>query len=163
MCGRYTLYSSPQSIAEAFQVSHLSDFSRRPFKTWRTSLVSAKLAAIGFGLTCILYASNAPAQHLWWNLMGMHNATCIYGEITVLATHPGIYYCGANWHPGEPAGGYCGIQHNGPAEKRTIFSIWDTAPELHPKVTVADAKTIFNRFGGEGTGAYAYAMALEGR
>ena len=88
----------------------------------------------------------------------MHDSTCIYGEITVLATHPGIYYCGANWHPGEPAGGYCGIQHNGPEEKRTIFSIWDTTPELHPKVTAANAKTIFNRFGGEGTGAHTHML-----
>ena len=56
-------------------------------------------------LTCI----SAQAQHLWWNLEDQKEATCLYGEITVLATHHGIYYCGANWHPGEPAGGYCGI------------------------------------------------------
>ena len=56
-------------------------------------------------LACI----SAQAQHLWWNLEGQKEATCLYGEITVLATHHGIYYCGANWHPGEPAGGYCGI------------------------------------------------------
>jgi len=34
-----------------------------------------------------------------------------------------------------------------------IFSIWDTSPELHPKVTQADAKTLRNRFGGEGEAA----------
>jgi hypothetical protein len=100
----------------------------------------------------------AAAQHLWWNLDGVSDATCVYGEIQVLATHAGIYYCGANWHPGEPAGGYCGIQHNGPKERRTIFSIWDTTRDLHPRVTEADAHTIFNRFGGEGTGAHTHVI-----
>ena len=100
----------------------------------------------------------AQAQHLWWNLDGQKDAKCLYGEITVLATHPGIYYCGANWHPGEAAGGYCGIQHNGPQERRTIFSIWDTSAKLHPRVTEADAQTHFNRFGGEGTGAHTHML-----
>ncbi len=101
---------------------------------------------------------HAHAQHLWWDLQGQKDATCLYGEITVLATHPAIYYCGANWHPGGPAGGYCGIQHNGEKERRTIFSIWDTSPELHPKVTAADPQTIFNRFGGEGEGAHSHML-----
>jgi hypothetical protein len=104
----------------------------------------------------LLSCAPACAQHLWWNLQGQRDATCLYGEITVLATHPAIYYCGANWHPGEPAGGYCGIQHNSPQERRTIFSIWDTSPELHPKVTEADPATLFNRFGGEGEGGHTH-------
>ncbi len=106
----------------------------------------------------LLFSANARAQHLWWNLEGQRDATCLYGEITVLATHTNIYYCGANWHPGEPAGGYCGIQHNGPHERRTIFSIWDTAPDLHPRVTQADPETIYNRFGGEGEGAHTHML-----
>lgn len=109
-------------------------------------------------ITILFLAANAQAQHLWWSLKSQQDATCIYGEITVLATHPAIYYCGANWHPGEPAGGYCGIQHNSEKERRTIFSIWDTTPELHPKVTAADPKTIFDRFGGEGTGAHTHML-----
>jgi Domain of unknown function (DUF3472) len=108
------------------------------------------LAAVFLSVRC------AMGQHLWWNLEGQKDAVCLYGEITVLATHPGIYYCGANWHPGEPAGGYCGIQHNGPNERRTIFSIWDTTPELHPRVKEADSRSVFNRFGGEGTGAHTH-------
>ena len=98
------------------------------------------------------------AQHLWWDLGGEREATCLHGEITVLATHPHIYYCGANWHPGEPAGGYCGIQHNGPRERRTIFSIWDTTPTLHPDVIEADPRTVFNRFGGEGEGSHTHRL-----
>ena len=106
----------------------------------------------------LLLCGNVQAQHLWWNLEKQENATCLYGEITVLATHPAIYYCGANWHPGEAAGGYCGIQHNSLQERRTIFSIWDTSPSLHPKVTAADPKTVFNRFGGEGEGAHTHML-----
>jgi hypothetical protein len=106
----------------------------------------------------LLLAVSAEAQHLWWNLEEQTDATRLYGEITVLATYPAIYYCGANWHPGEPAGGYCGIQHNGEKERRTIFSIWDTAPKLHPNVTEADPQTIFNRFGGEGEGAHTHML-----
>jgi len=106
----------------------------------------------------LLSCPKADGQHLWWNLEGQKDATCLYGEITVLATHPAIYYCGANWHPGEPAGGYCGIQHNGVKERRTIFSIWDTTPKLHPQVTQSDAETIFIRFGGEGEGAHTHML-----
>jgi len=111
-----------------------------------------RLVALLVFLACV----SAQSQHLWWKLEGEKEATCLYGEITVLATQPGIYYCGANWHPGEPAGGYCGIQHNTARERRTIFSIWDTTRTLHPKVTEADPKTIFNRFGGEGEGAHTH-------
>jgi len=106
----------------------------------------------------LIGCANIPAQHLWWNLAGQNNATCLYGEITVLATQPTTYFCGANWHPGEPAGGYCGIQHNDPQERRTIFSIWDTSPTLHPKVTQSDPRTIHGRFGGEGEGGHTHML-----
>jgi hypothetical protein len=76
----------------------------------------------------------------------------------VLVTHENTYYCGLNWHPGEPAGGYCGIQHNSGEEHRTIFSIWDTSPQLHPKVTAADDKTQHGRFGGEGEGGHTHML-----
>ena len=36
------------------------------------------------------------------------------------------------------------------------LSIWDTSPQLKPKVTAADPKTLHNRFGGEGTGAHTH-------
>jgi len=120
--------------------------------------MNVRSAAIVTGIMFLLHCTNAQAQHLWWNLEGQKDATCLYGEITVLATHPAIYYCGANWHPGEPAGGYCGIQHNGEKERRTIFSVWDTSPKLHPKVTEADPQTIFSRFGGEGEGAHTHML-----
>ncbi len=98
------------------------------------------------------------AQHLWWNADGMNEATCVYGQITVLATHSGTYFCGINWHPGEAGGGYCGIQQNDGEEKRTIFSIWDTSPELHPSVIAADPNTQHHRFGGEGEGGHTHML-----
>lgn len=114
--------------------------------------ISSVVALVTVSLACM----PVRAQHLWWNLDGQTDATCLYGEITVLATAPHIYYCGANWHPGEPAGGYCGIQHNSETERRTIFSIWDTSPALHPTVTAADPLTVHNRFGGEGEGGHTH-------
>jgi uncharacterized protein DUF3472 len=102
------------------------------------------------------FTPEAQAQHLWWNSGSKHDATCLYGQITVLATSPGIYYCGANWHPGEPAGGYCGIQDINREERWTIFSIWDTSDKLQTKVTGAHCRTAFNRFGGEGTGGHSH-------
>lgn len=119
--------------------------------------MNTRAVALLAEVTLLLADCPARAQHLWWDTRKLKDATCLYGEITVLATHPGIYYCGANWHPGEPAGGYCGIQHNRPQERRTIFSVWDTSPKLHPKVTQADPETVFNRFGGEGEGAHTHA------
>ncbi len=104
----------------------------------------------------LLSGSRVDAQHLAWDLEGRRNATCLYGTVTVLATHPAIYYCGANWHPGEPAGGYCGIQHNSEQERRMIFSIWDTSPQLHPRTTEADPDAVFGRFGGEGEGGHTH-------
>jgi hypothetical protein len=118
-----------------------------------------KAKSFSFLLSVALVSGlSASAQHLWWNLEGQGDGTCLYGEITVLATQPTTYYCGANWHPGEPAGGYCGIQHNTPHERRTIFSIWDTSPDLHPKTTEAGPHTEFNRFGGEGEGAHTHML-----
>jgi hypothetical protein len=104
----------------------------------------------------LLLGPRVQAQHLWWDLEGQNDATCLYGTITVFATHSAIYYCGANWHPGEAAGGYCGIQHNSDKERRTIFSIWDTSPQLHPKATEADPEAPTDRFGGEGEGEHTH-------
>jgi hypothetical protein len=103
-----------------------------------------------------LCAGQARAQHFWWDHKGLDHATCAYGEITVLATYPHIYYCGVNWHPGEPAGGYCGIQDNELDQRRTIFSIWDTTDALHPTSTAMDKRTVTDRFGGEGTGGHTH-------
>ena len=105
----------------------------------------------------VAMASVGMAQHLWWKPKPSEKKfTCIYGEIRVLATSPTIYYCGCNWWPGKPAGGYTGIQDPGKGRHNMIFSIWDTSPTLHPSVIEADPQTVFSRFGGEGTGAHTH-------
>lgn len=110
--------------------------------------VAALLALLGFKV-------NLQAQHLWWDGTGRDKDTHMYGQITVLETYTYTYFCGANWHPGEPAGGYCGIQNNDtPEMRKTIFSIWDTNTKLWSKITYKSPELdIAQRFGGEGEGA----------
>jgi hypothetical protein len=96
--------------------------------------------------------AQAATEALDWNSEGQRNITCIYGEVTVLASVKGIYFCGAQW---GGVVGYCGIQDLN-SDRRTIFSIWDTSPAKHPKTTEADAQTEFNRFGGEGEGGHTH-------
>ena len=52
----------------------------------------------------LLLAPAAAAQHLWWDLAGQRDATCLYGQITVLKSHPHIYYCGATGIRASPPG-----------------------------------------------------------
>ena len=68
-------------------------------------MTTPRILSQALGLGLLLASTRAGAQHLWWDTNKQDAATCLYGEITVLATHEGIYYCGANWHPGEAAGG----------------------------------------------------------
>ena len=111
-------------------------------------------------LSALLLASAATLacpQHLIWHPKKADKPfTAIYGEIEVLATNKTIYYCGCNWWPGNPAGGYTGIQDPGGGRHNMIFSIWDTSPTLHPSVVQADPRTQYSRFGGEGTGAHTH-------
>ena len=76
--------------------------------------------------------------------------TCLYGEITVLATIQGIYYCAADFDHG-----YTGIQHLDKNLHTALFSIWDTSPKLKAIVTAHDPKVRVERFGGEGEGSHA--------
>ena len=113
-----------------------------------------KVTKLALFIVCGL-TTQLNAQHLWWDGTGRDNDTAMYGQITVLETYTFTYFCGANWHPGEPAGGYCGIQNNDtPEMRKTIFSIWDTTPKLWSKITYKSPDLdIAQRFGGEGEGA----------
>ncbi len=110
------------------------------------------VTAFAFILASLLPLS---AQHLWWDSQGREDHTCLYGEITVLETMTFTYFCGANWHPGEAAGGYCGIQNTDTPDLRlNICSVWDTAEGLIPQITYTMPNIkVAQRFGGEGEGA----------
>jgi len=79
--------------------------SCHPFHGTKTRCLHLLLVtALWSGLQArVLAATEAPH----WNT-GNPNATWLYGEITVLATLPGMYYCGAQFDQGYP-----GIQHLG--------------------------------------------------
>lgn len=101
-------------------------------------------------------AGVASAQHLsdlvWRPKDDQGSYRILYGEIDVLATAPSTYFCGINWWPSCPAGGYTGIQDLG-TKHAMIFSIWDTSADLHTVATEAgDPRTELSRFGGEGEG-----------
>jgi len=108
--------------------------------------------------SCLLGMTNsAMAQHLHWKPTSKDRQfTCLYGEIEVLSSNKFIYYCGVNWWPGNPAGGYTGIQNQDKDQHNMIFSIWDTSPTLHPDTVEKDSRTVASRFGGEGTGAHTH-------
>ena len=108
-------------------------------------------------LSCVLAASLTSAQYLFYHPPHGHAPyTAIYGEITILADNPGVYYCGCDWWPAAKAGGYTGIQHLRKQGKRIIFSVWDTGPDLHPTVIAADPRVVTTRFKGEGSGAHVH-------
>ena len=96
------------------------------------------------------------AQHLWWNLEGQGDATCLYGEITVLATPRGSTTAAQTGIRANRRAAIAASSTTASAERRTIFSIWDTSPQLHPKTTEADPRTVFDRFGGEGEGGHTH-------
>jgi hypothetical protein len=120
-------------------------------------MLSARHPAVKALLTASVllgFVGAAHAQYLFWRPKDDQGSyRCVYGEITVLATAPTTYFCGLNWWPSCPAGGYTGIQDIDGAKHAMIFSIWDTTSELHSAaVEEGDPRTVLSRFGGEGEG-----------
>ena len=84
-----------------------------------------------------------------------------YTEVTPLEDPVNTYYCAAGFGVG-----YFGIQVNGPAERRVIFSVWDNASEAKDRANVGDTdrvrlvakgKDVFSGdFGNEGTGGHSH-------
>lgn len=77
--------------------------------------------------------------------------TCVYGEIEVLCSIEGMYYCGAQFDQG-----YTGVQHLDKNLHTALFSVWDTSQTLKAKFTYTGPGTRPGRFGGEGTGAHVF-------
>jgi hypothetical protein len=128
-----------------------SDWS--PFGTTTPNRYDPGMVRAGLSLVLGACASLASAQYLFWHPEPRHaKYTAIYGEITVLADNPGVYYCGCDWWPSAKAGGYTGIQDLRKDGKRILLSVWDTSPELHASLVTADARVTPKRFEGEGHG-----------
>ena len=112
------------------------------------------------GLACLALSAAAQAEssHLNWLVEGPWTnpagVVCVYGEVEVIATGPTIYFCGCDWWPGSPAGGYCGIQEADEGRRLTIFSVWDTTSDLPAKTLESEEHAKASRFGGEGAGEH---------
>jgi hypothetical protein len=105
------------------------------------------------GVALAITSRLALSQYLFYHPPHGHKPyTAIYGEITVLADNPGVYYCGCDWWPSAKAGGYTGIQDLRKDGKRVLLSVWDTSPELHAGLVTADPRVTPKRFEGEGHG-----------
>ena len=104
---------------------------------------------------------NCASVHLAYPLDKEIKAEWFYNEITVRTEPLYSYYMACGF-----ARGYFGIQVNSPAERRIIFSIWDSGNEAVDRSKVADedqvkllAKgdgVVASGFGNEGTGGHSH-------
>ncbi len=106
---------------------------------------------------------NAASVHLRYPVADSINVSAFYNEITVPAGADIIhsYYMACGF-----TRGYFGIQVNGPAERRVIFSVWDAGTESMDRNKVADSNKVqllakgenvyADGFGNEGTGGHSH-------
>ena len=106
---------------------------------------------------------NAASVHLRYPLADTVKAIAFYNEITIPEGADIIhsYYMACGF-----ARGYFGIQVNGPAERRVIFSVWDAGKEAVDRNKVADSNKVqllakgegvyADGFGNEGTGGHSH-------
>ncbi|WP_161964135.1 DUF3472 domain-containing protein [Chitinophaga flava] len=101
--------------------------------------------------------------HLNYPVPEGKNVEWFYGEIKVPEGEDklGTYFMSCGFHRG-----YFGMQVNGPAERRIIFSVWDagTEPDKRSNVKYEDQVVLLAKgdsvyasgFGGEGTGGHSH-------
>ncbi len=104
---------------------------------------------------------NCASVHLAYPLDKETKAEWFYNEITVRTEPLYSYYMACGF-----ARGYFGIQVNSPAERRIIFSIWDSGNEGVDRSKVADEdqvkllakgdRVVASGFGNEGTGGHSH-------
>jgi hypothetical protein len=104
---------------------------------------------------------NAASVHLAYPVAGASNVDAFYCEVTGVETPLWTYFEACGWHRG-----YFGMQVNGPAERRIIFSVWDSGHEgvdrnkvgAQDRVAlVAKGEGVFaGDFGHEGTGGHSH-------
>ena len=104
---------------------------------------------------------NAASVHLKYPTDGITNIDEFYCEVTGVETPLWTYFEACGWHRG-----YFGMQVNSPAERRIIFSVWDSGREGvdRDKVGQQDRVTLAAKgegvfagdFGNEGTGGHSH-------
>ncbi len=125
------------------------------------SLVLGGPAAQGARFNTSAEQRGAPSVHLRFPLPPGARAAWFYSEVTAKTDPLWSYYMACGWHRG-----YFGMQVNGPAERRIIFSVWDSGKESVDRSSVRDedrvkllAKgegVVAESFGNEGTGGHSH-------
>jgi hypothetical protein len=104
---------------------------------------------------------NAASVHLAYSPPKDTKVEAFYCEMTGVEDPLWTYYMACGWHRG-----YFGMQVNSPAERRIIFSVWDSGNEGvdRKKVSAEDRVTLLAKgegvfsgdFGNEGTGGHSH-------
>lgn len=104
---------------------------------------------------------NAASVHLAYPVPAGTNVAAFYSEVTAVEDPTATFYMACGWHRG-----YFGMQVNSPAERRIIFSVWDSGEEAvdRGKVASENRVTLMGKgdgvfsgdFGNEGTGGHSH-------
>lgn len=142
----------------------------------RFELKSLNVAGTPFGDLAALVLDGPAAAGAHFNLKERRNAASVhlmypvekdakidwfYNEVTAVEDPVATYYMACGFHRG-----YFGMQVNGPAERRIIFSVWDAGSEAvsRAKVGAPDRVQLVAKgdgvdagdFGNEGTGGHSH-------
>lgn len=104
---------------------------------------------------------NAASVHLNYPVPPSNHVAAFYSEVTAVEDPTATFYMACGWHRG-----YFGMQVNSPAERRIIFSVWDSGDEAVDRGKVADENRVrlvakgdgvySGDFGNEGTGGHSH-------
>lgn len=98
---------------------------------------------------------NCASVHLAYPTSGFTNIDAFYCEVTATETPLWTYFEACGWHRG-----YFGMQVNSPAERRIIFSVWDSGNEAEDRSQVGDENRV--KLVAKGDGVYAGDFGHEG-
>jgi hypothetical protein len=111
-----------------------------------------------------LWGRRGPSVHLTYELPGDRNLQYAYSEITVPKNEDPI---GSFFMANGFAEGYFGIQVNGPAERRVLFSVWSPFRTNNPRDIPEDQRVALlargpevrtGEFGNEGSGGQSFVV-----
>jgi len=98
---------------------------------------------------------NAASVHLAYPVPAGNDVEAFYCEVTAVEDPTTTFYMACGWHRG-----YFGMQVNSPAERRIIFSVWDSGNEGIDRKKVADEDRV--QLNGKGEGVYSGDFGNEG-